>query len=562
METSEFPAVTRYAGRHRSVDHAAPSLPGYDVAEPIGQGGTGAVWSATAPDGRSVAVKVVQALDADDALVELAVLGRIRDPHLVRLHEAVALPDGEVALVLDHLAGGTVGSVVRARGHLRPGEVVTVLSPVAATLARLHGAGVVHGDLSPDNVLLDLDGRPFVADLGVARILGERLVELRGTEGFVAPEVVDGGLPTPASDVHALGALAWLCLTGEAPGPAVLRGRLRDRAPGVPDLLADAVEGALRTRPEERPDADALAVAAFGSADPEPLVLVHEDAGADTDVRLLTRRIRAAARPAPGPAAGGEPHGWMRRRLRGVGEIGRRVWFATTGRRHGGRPTGRGPAHGVRVVLTGVAVVTVIGALVLGLLSWTGAREGARATSSDGPTGHATDATTGVGSADTTTGPSSSRAARSAPPEGSAAGRTVGRGLDPRLAADAPSRDPVALVQALADARAAAWSSGVAARLVGVDAPGSPAWVRDAAVLADVQRSGQRYVGLTFVVRRAEVVAAQSGSVTLRTRIDPGAHVVRSPSGELPRAAVAAAPVLLDLVRTPAGWRVHDVRAA
>ncbi|WP_404383359.1 serine/threonine protein kinase [Knoellia locipacati] len=558
METSELTATTRYAGRHRIVDHAAPSLPGYDVVEPIGHGGTGTVWSATAPDGRSVAVKVVQAVDVDDALVELAILGRIRDPHLVRLHEALALPSGEVALVLDHLAGGTVGSVVRARGHLRPGEVVTVLSPVAATLARLHGVGIVHGDLSPDNVLLDLDGRPFVSDLGVARIVGEGLAELRGTEGFVAPEVMAGGLPSPASDVHAVGALAWFCLTGEAPGPAVLRGRLGDRAPGVPDLLADAVERALRTRPEDRPDADELAVAVFGSADPEPLVLALEEAGADTDVSLLTRRIRAAARPAAGAGVSGQAHGWVRRGLRGLGAFGDRAWSA--GPSAGAGAIARRAVHGLRMILPWVAVVTVVGALVLGFLSWRGDRDEASATSSSGTvTGQASAGGVSGDAGTANSGAPDSRAANGGVAD---AGTANGGGADPRMAADAASRDPVALAQVLADARADAWSSGVAARLVEVDAPGSPAWVRDAAVLAGVQRSGQRYVGLSFVVRRAEVVAERDDSVTLRTRIDTGAHVVRGPSGEVSRPAVAAAPVLLDLVRTRAGWRVHDVRVA
>lgn len=511
METSESTAPIRYAGRHRIVDHAAPSLPGYDVVEPIGQGGSGTVWSATSPDGDVVAVKVVPAVDVDDALVELAVLGRVRDPHLVRLHEAVALPSGEVALVLDHLAGGTVGGVVRARGHLGAGELVTVLSPVASTLARLHGLGVVHGDLSPDNVLLDLDGRPFVADLGIARIMGEAAVGVRGTEGFVAPEVLAGALPSPASDVHALGALAWFCLTGAAPGPGVVRGRLGELVPGLPDALVEIVEGALRTRAEDRPDADAVAVAVFDSAEPQPLVL----SGEGDDPGLLTRRIRAAARPASmgGSSAVAAAAGAARRRP---------GWL------------GAG-----RALLPWATVLTAVAALVLGVLWWSGGHDDARATPGE------------VSS-----------------PAGATAS-TVSSVTDPRLLADAPRRDPVALVQSLADARADAWATGTAARLVEVDAPRSPALARDTEVLAEVQRAGQRYVGLTFVVRDATVVAGAgsaaddaSGVVTIRARIDTGAHVVRGPGGDVGRPAATAAPVLLDVVRTSSGWRVRDVRPA
>lgn len=554
METSERTTTTGYAGRHRIVDHAAPSLPGYDVVEPIAEGGSGTVWSATAPDGSAVAVKVVSAVDADDALVELAVLGRLRDPHLVRLHEALTLPTGEVALVLDHLAGGTLGSVVRTRGHLAPGELVTVMSPVASTLARLHGLGVVHGDLSPENVLLDLDGRPFVTDLGVARIVGADPTELRGTEGFVAPEVLAGGLHTAAADVHALGALAWFCLTGEAPGPAVVRGRLTERVPGLPEGLVESIEQALRSRPEERPDADALALAIFESAPAQPLVLAS---GSD-DVGLLTRRIRAAARSGEAPSSEqpGVAHGsrrvpgWLGAGLDGI----RRT-----------RPRAGGGVVSVsrrlvdvgRVVLPWVAVAAVVAATVLGALSWLGTRDDARASTASAERGSVPEGVSMEASQDTSA---------------SAPG-------DARLDADAPRRDAVKLVQALADARAQAWASGLAARLVEVDAARSPALARDTEVLAGVQRERQRYVGLTFTVREAVVVGASSAEaaggpattgarrgttgerVTVRARIDTGAHVVRGPSGAVPRPAVPAAPVLLDLVRTGTGWRVHDVRA-
>ena len=566
MQTPEPTSTTAYAGRHRFEDHAAPSLPGYDVIEPIGRGGSGSLWSATGPGGATVAIKVVRAVDAEDALVELAVLGRIRDPHLIRMHEAVALPGGDVALVLDHVAGGTVGSVVRARGHLAPGELVTVLTPVASTVARLHGAGVVHGDLSPDNVLLDLDGRPFVADLGVARITGTRVEDLRGTDGFVAPEVLAGGLPTPASDVHALGALAWFCLTGEAPGPAVVRGRLADRVAGLPSAVVAAVERAMRSRPEERPDADALAVAIFESG---PSVALALAAGGD-DVGLLTRRIRAAAGPparagSGGRARSGTPGGVGARRRGGAREAAR----AHTLRR--GRQLGdalRTALPSVRTLLPFVAVLTVVTVVTLGVLSWVGSRDDARAATPGGTrSGARSSAPPGPESAD----PGTAAAARAGPvgaargvgAEGAAgAAGAAGSGEDVRLAADAPRRDPLALVQALADARAAAWSSGVAARLVEVDAARSPALARDTEVLAEVQRSRQRYVGLDFVAREARVVSSEGEVVTIRTRIDTQAHVVRGPSGEVKRPASSASPVLLDLVRTPSGWRVHDVRLA
>lgn len=510
MSSPTGTTTTPYAGRHRSVDRVAPVVPGYDVGELLGEGGVGGVWAATSTSGAAVAVKVVPVEDVEGSLVELAVLGRVRDRHLVRLHEALALPTGEVALVLDRLCGGSVGALLAARGHLSAGEVVTVLSPVASAVARLHAVGVVHGDLSPGNVLLDAEGRPFVSDLGVARICGDRRDEVWGTDGFVAPEVLAGGLPTRAADVHALGALAWFGLTGEPPGPAALRPRLARRLPDLPEALREAVEGALRTRPEDRPSADELALALFEAAPAEPVVLA--DSG--DDVRLLTRRVRAAARSGSAGPATQAPAGRLAR------------WRASWAGRM--REGARAAAPWLAVAL----VVLVIGA---GVLAWTGRHDDARAVTPKAPT-------------------------RDVAADGSSGATTA---VDLRVHREAPRSDPRGLVQALADARAAAWSSGIAARLVEVDAPRSPALARDTESLAAVQRARQRYAGLAFTVREARLEPREGEGevVTLRATIDTSAHVVRGPDGDVARPAVAGAPVLLDLVHTTAGWRVHDVRA-
>lgn len=534
MDTTDDAGQIRYAGRHRVVDHRAPSVAGFDVTELIGAGGSGEVWAATDARGDTVAIKVVAPADSEDALVELAVLARIEDPHLVRMHEARALPGGGVALVLEHCAGGSLGSVVRARGHLGPGEAVTVLSPIASTLGRLHGLGVVHGDVSPGNVLLDLDGRPLLTDLGVARIAGDRAADLRGTEGFIAPEVALGHLPTSAADVHALGALAWFCLVGEVPGPAVVRGRLLDRAPDVPPELAVVIEGALRTRPEDRPDADTVATALFESAPAEPLQLVR---GGD-DVSLLTRRIREAARAQSGMTSDrstGATDRGLRQRLMARGAV-LRSRLAGCVARVGARlrAAAATTVRAVRWAGPLLAVFVAAGAVTAGVMAWTGVRDDAKANPSRTV---------------------ASTPARPAVPQ---------QGAEPpdvRLAEEVTQDGALALVQALADARARVWSAGKVAGLGEVDAPRSPALQRDTEVLAGVQLAKQRYVGLTFTARDATVVSARDDRATIRTRIDTGAHVVSGPGGDERRAAQAASPVLLDLVRTPSGWRVHEVRS-
>ena len=138
----------------------------------------------------------------------------------MRLIEVVHQPQRggatRVALVLELLAGGSLAGLLARRGRLRPGEVVTAIAPVAAALAHAHGNGVVHGDLSPGNIVFTAEGRPVLTDLGVARVLGEAAAA-EVTPPYVDPTVARGGAPGPASDVFGVAAAAFHALTGIAP---------------------------------------------------------------------------------------------------------------------------------------------------------------------------------------------------------------------------------------------------------------------------------------------------------------------------------------------------------
>ncbi len=295
-----------------------PPVPGYELGALLARGATSEVWAAVALDGgRRVAVKVVHAeLDAlEVASREAAVSARAASAHVVPVEACVPLPDGRVAVVMPHLLGGAVDALVRARGHLSPGEVVTVLAPVASALGRLHDLGVVHGDVSPGNVLLDLDGRPLLADLGLGHVVGDVSPGVWGTDGYVAPEVLIGADPAPASDVYALGALGWLCLTGTVPGPPGLRPELSDvcLAGEGSDPVVSALAMAISAEPRDRPGAHELAWLLFAAAEPEPLRLVH----GDDEVSAVTYRLRAAAGRPPAGSASRRPTWWPpRRRVR------------------------------------------------------------------------------------------------------------------------------------------------------------------------------------------------------------------------------------------------------
>jgi serine/threonine protein kinase len=198
-----------------------PSVPGYVLQALLGRGSAGEVWRAVPRSGgEAVAVKLLLDGDPERQAREAVLLGSLDHPHLVRLREVVHQPrrggPPGVALVLDLLEGGSLAALLARRGRLRPGEVVTTVAPVAAAVAHAHAQGVVHGDLSPGNVVFTAEGRPILTDLGVARLLGqEAAVEV--TPAYVDPTVARGGAVGPASDVFGLAAAAFHALTGVAP---------------------------------------------------------------------------------------------------------------------------------------------------------------------------------------------------------------------------------------------------------------------------------------------------------------------------------------------------------
>src|SRR5579859_2966436 len=243
----------------------SPKLPGYAVERLLGRGGSGDVWAARVrATGEPVALKwITRGTEAAGAR-EAALLTALDHPHLVRVHDVVPDRDG-AALVLDLADGGSLAELIAARGRLTPGEVVTALSPIASALAHAHANGVVHGDVTPGNILFTSAGLPLLADLGVARLRGDAaaLDGTRCTPEYVDPAVAAGCVPGPPSDVFMLAAVAVHALTGTP----VWRGATAD------DKVAAAAAGAIgdvadRLRVAAVPDEVAAVVARGVSLDP------------------------------------------------------------------------------------------------------------------------------------------------------------------------------------------------------------------------------------------------------------------------------------------------------
>jgi len=212
----------------------------YRVERAIGAGGMGFVFLArdTRLD-RDVAIKVGAALSAA-ALArierEAQALARLSHPNVVVVHE-VGEVDGRVFVVMEHVAGGTARTWLRDQARTTR-EILSLYAAAGDGLAAAHAAGIVHRDFKPDNVLVGDDGRPRVADFGLARELGEaagadeatsspgthsplvdvtRTGAIAGTPAYMAPEQMDGAAVDARADQFALCAALWEALHGTRP---------------------------------------------------------------------------------------------------------------------------------------------------------------------------------------------------------------------------------------------------------------------------------------------------------------------------------------------------------
>jgi len=200
-----------YGGRYRILDR-------------LGAGGMAIVHQARDERlGRDVAVKVLARRFRQDMLAvrrfrrEAELGARLSHPNVVAVLGAGSQPHPFIAMEL--VRGLDAAALVRERGRQPVAVALRVVAQIAAGLQHAHDRGVIHGDVSPRNILIrDHDGTAKLADLGLARTLNERAEERPGqawgTPGFMSPEVLDGAPPSTSSDLYSLAALARVLITG------------------------------------------------------------------------------------------------------------------------------------------------------------------------------------------------------------------------------------------------------------------------------------------------------------------------------------------------------------
>src|SRR3982751_6933359 len=202
------------------------SLGEYELIGRLGEGGMGTVYLAKDKAGGHVAVKVIRAaLAPDDEFRRRfrSEVARARQvPPFCTAEVLDADPDHEQPyLVVEYVDGPSLAEVVEGRGPLTASNLHSVAIGVATALTAIHGAGVVHRDLKPRNVLL-APGGPKVIDFGIARAMESpsrltRTNQMLGTVAYMAPERfdTDSRMPLgPSADVFAWGAVITYAGTG------------------------------------------------------------------------------------------------------------------------------------------------------------------------------------------------------------------------------------------------------------------------------------------------------------------------------------------------------------
>jgi tRNA A-37 threonylcarbamoyl transferase component Bud32 len=284
-----------------SVSDDAAALDGrYTLDEVVGRGGMADVYRATDRVlDRVVAVKLLRDVPDDENArsrfhAEARTLAGLSHPGLVTVLDAGIDVDPPY-LVLEYVDGQSLAEALDRLSGMPPAQVADIGAQVADALHYAHAAGIVHRDVKPGNILLGPNGRVWLTDFGIARLLGDVARHTKtgltiGTAAYLAPEQVRGEAVTPAADVYSLGLVLLEALTGQrvyqgSPTEAALA-RLHG-SPAMPPTVTEewqSMLGALLTLdPADRPTAGQVAALLHGWVDADAAHTAPMATGADTD---------------------------------------------------------------------------------------------------------------------------------------------------------------------------------------------------------------------------------------------------------------------------------------
>lgn len=246
-----------------------PDVPGYEMERELGRGGMGVVFLARqVRANRRVALKMILSASLASSLerkrfrVEAESVAQLQHANIVQVFD-VGEHAGGPYFALEYCPGGSLAKKL-AGTPLSPIDAAFLVEKLAKAMAEAHAQGIVHRDLKPANVLLSSNGEPKISDFGLAkqtdaktgeRAGGEQTLSgsVLGTPSYMAPEQARGDIKQvgPASDIYALGAILYECLTGRPPfkgaSLAETLDQVRNQEPVAPSQLNPAVPRDLET---------------------------------------------------------------------------------------------------------------------------------------------------------------------------------------------------------------------------------------------------------------------------------------------------------------------------
>ena len=368
-------------------------IAGYRLENRIGQGGMAVIFRARDDRlGRLVALKILApALVADDRfrqrfIAESRAAAAVDDPHIIPVFEA-GEAEGVLFIAMRYVPGGDARSLLRRDGPLPPARAAAIVSPVASALDAAHTAGLVHRDVKPSNMLMDVrPGRPdhvYLSDFGLSKaaLSSTGLTgtgTFLGTVDYIAPEQIQGKPVDGRADQYALACAAFELLTGQPPF------RREEAAAVVYAQLSEPPPALTARRPDLPPDADGVVAKAMAKAPGDRYATCRDFADALRAALGLASYAPASGRP--GARVTRRPRSWacLRRTRRSprrgrlppagvavpAGWAAPGVWVVPAGRAAPAatavRLPRRGGAGGAPAVFAGVAVLAVA-AVVAGI---------------------------------------------------------------------------------------------------------------------------------------------------------------------------------------------------
>ena len=254
-------------------------IAGFDNAQVIGRGAFGVVHHARqiALD-RTVAIKIITAHTTADSIAdfqeECRVLGLVDGcPQIITVYRTGVTDTGEPYLVMEYCPGGSLADRMNRYGRFPEEEVHAVAWDVAIALEHAHGAGILHRDIKPGNILTSRTGRSVLSDFGIARLANSQTTSIggSGTIAFTAPEVLRGERSSMAGDIWSVGATLHSLVSGRSPYAVTDRDTLQamvtralvgsEPAADLPvsQSLRSIISRCLSNDPSDRPNAAELA---------------------------------------------------------------------------------------------------------------------------------------------------------------------------------------------------------------------------------------------------------------------------------------------------------------